>query len=122
VGAGTLSPTSQIAGCSPASAVVATKHAGETFCTNAVTTCGYADPLNSTAGVPAGTTLSTTGPCAAYANGGTISTNGTVVNGCKISGGLDIHAKMAGEHERDLFGATDPDVVLHERFEKRAGA
>ena len=50
-------PTAQPAGCSPISAVVATTAAAETFCTNAVTTCGYADPLNHTVGVPAGVTL-----------------------------------------------------------------
>ena len=31
-------------------------------------------------------------------------------------------AQLAGEHERDLFGAADPDVVGHERLEEAAGA
>jgi hypothetical protein len=44
-------------GCSPISAKVATTQAGELFCTNAPTTCGYGDPLAGTVGVPPGTSL-----------------------------------------------------------------
>ena len=86
-------PTAAPAGCSPISAVVATTQAGETFCTNSVTIlCGYADPMNQTVGVPAGTTLSTTGACAAWASGGTVSTAGTTITGCRISGHLTVTA------------------------------
>jgi hypothetical protein len=94
VGGGTVTssvPTSQPAGCSPISAVAATTTSGEKFCTNAVTTCGYADPLNQTVGVPAGTTLSTTaGNCATYANGGTISSGTVTINGCEITGAITV--------------------------------
>ena len=31
-------------------------------------------------------------------------------------------SELAGEHHRDFFGAADPDVVLHQRFEERTGA
>ena len=31
-------------------------------------------------------------------------------------------SELAGEHERDFFGAADPDVVLHQRFEERSCA
>jgi len=83
-------PTAPPPGCSPISAVVATTTAGENFCTNAVTTCGYADPLNQTVGVPANVTPSTSGACAAYANGATISSGTVTINGCKISGTINI--------------------------------
>jgi hypothetical protein len=83
-------PTAQPAGCSPISAVVATTQAGERFCTNAVTTCGYDDPLNETVGVPAGVTPSTTGACASYANGASISSGTVTINGCKITGQIYI--------------------------------
>ena len=83
-------PTAQPAGCSPISAVVATTAAAETFCTNAVTTCGYADPLNHTVGVPAGVTPSTTGACASNTNGGSISSGTVTINGCLITGQLNI--------------------------------
>ena len=92
-GGGTVSssvPTGQPAGCSPISAVVNTTQGGEKFCTNAVTTCGYADPMNGTAGVPAGTALSTTGACSTYASGATISSGTVTINGCRITGSINI--------------------------------
>ena len=48
-------------GCSPITAEVATTQAGELFCTNAVTTCGYGDPLAGSVGVPPGTALASVG-------------------------------------------------------------
>ncbi len=79
-------------GCSPISAVVAATQAGERFCMSSLVTCGYPDPLAGNVGVPLGTNLSTTGACAAYANGGTVSTNNTTITGCRISGVLVINA------------------------------
>ena len=108
----TLSPTSQIAGCSPISAVAGATQAAERLCTNAVTTCGYADPLNNTTGIPAGTTLSTTGACATYANGATISTNGTVVNGCRITGALNIHANNVTIENSDISEYNEGASVI----------
>ena len=101
-------PTSQPAGCSPISAVVGTSQTAEEFCTNAVTTCGYADPLNKTAGVPAGVTPSTTGACATYANGGSISSGTVTINGCKITGGLSISGGNVTITNSDLGGWADP--------------
>ena len=92
-GGGTVSarvPNSAPATCSPISAVVNTTQGGEKFCTNAVTTCGYADPMNGTAGVPAGTALSTTGACSTYASGATISSGTVTINGCRITGSINI--------------------------------
>jgi hypothetical protein len=94
-------PTAQPAGCSPISAVVGATAAGERFCTNAVTTCGYADPLNHTVGVPAGVTPSTTGACAAYTNGATISSTVTI-NGCKITGQINITGGTVTIEDSDL--------------------
>ena len=94
-------PTAQPAGCSPISAVVGTTAAREMFCTNAVTTCGYADPLNHTVGVPADVTPSTTGACAAYANGATISSTVTI-NGCKITGQINITGGTVTIENSDL--------------------
>ena len=71
------------------------------FCTNAVTTCGYADPLNHTVGVPADVTPSTTGACAAYANGATISSTVTI-NGCKITGQIKITGGTVTIENSDL--------------------
>ena len=101
-------PTSQPAGCSPISAVVGTSQTAEEFCTNAVTTCGYADPLNQTAGVPAGVTPSTTGACATYTSGGSISSGTVTINGCKITGGLSISGGNVTITNSDLGGWADP--------------
>jgi hypothetical protein len=112
-----LVPTAQPAGCSPISAVAATTQTGEKFCTNAVTTCGYADPLNQTVGVPAGVTPSTTGACAAYTNGATISSGTVTINGCKITRQISITGGNVTIENSDLSltdesGAGAP-IVLH---------
>lgn len=110
-----VTPSSAPAGCSPISAVVATTQAGETFCTNAVTTCGYADPMNQTAGVPADVTPSTTGACASYANGATISSGTVIINGCKITGQINIKGGNVMIENSDL-SVADPggaDAPVH---------
>jgi hypothetical protein len=66
------SVTNGVAGCSPISAVAGATQAAEKFCSNAPTTCGFADIAN--AGVPAGTTLyripqDITGPTAQTGSG-----------------------------------------------------
>jgi hypothetical protein len=86
------SPTLPAPGCSPISAVAAATQAGELFCTNAPTTCGYADPMNQTAGVPAGTTLSTTGSCSSGSVATAAATASSTINGCLITSGLNITA------------------------------
>ena len=116
VGAGSFSssvPTSVPAGCSPISAVVGATQAGERFCTNAVTTCGYADPLNQTVGVPSGVTPSTTGACAAYTNGARISSGTVTINGCKITGQIYVSGGTVTVENSDLSvhdenGASPP--------------
>ena len=95
-------PTSVPAGCSPISAVVGATQASEKFCTNAVTTCGYADPLNQTVGVPAGVTPSTTGACAAYTNGARISSGTVTINGCKITGQIYVSGGTVTVENSDL--------------------
>jgi hypothetical protein len=100
-------PTAEPAGCSPISAVVAPTEAGERFCTNAVTTCGYADPLNGTGGVPAGVTPSTTGACAFYANGASISSGTVTINGCRITGQIDITGGTVTIENSDVGGYVD---------------
>ena len=116
-GGGTVSspvPSTQPAGCSPISAVVATATSGEKFCTNAVTTCGYADPLNHTVGVPAGTTLSTTaGNCATYANGGTISSGTVIIDGCKITGAINVTGGNVTIEKSD--------ITLHDNTQSTGG-
>jgi hypothetical protein len=104
---GSQVPTAQPGGCSPISAVAATTQTGEKFCTNAVTTCGYADPLNQTVGVPAGVTPSTTGVCAAYTNGATISSGTVTINGCKITGQLYITGGTVTIENSDLSLADE---------------
>jgi hypothetical protein len=99
-------PTAQPAGRSPISAVVGTTRAGERFCTNAVATCGYGDPLNQTVGVPAGVTPSTTGACARYTNGATIS-SGVAINGCKIKGQIYIIGGTVRVENSDLSLADE---------------
>lgn len=74
------------AGCSPLSAVAATSNAGETYCTNAISTCGYPDPGNQTVGVPAGTTLTP------YSGPSNITTAGTVINGAEFTSPITINA------------------------------
>ena len=83
-------PNAQPAGCAPISAVVSTTTGGEKFCTNAVTTCGYGDPMNQTTGVPAGVTPTTTGACATYASGASISSGTVTINGCQINGRISV--------------------------------
>jgi hypothetical protein len=83
-------PNAQPAGCAPISAVVATTAGGEKFCTNAVTTCGYGDPMNQTTGVPAGVTPSASGACATYAGGKSISSGTVTINGCEIDGRISV--------------------------------
>jgi hypothetical protein len=100
-------PSAEPAGCSPISAVVATTAAAERFCTNAVTTCGYGDPLNGTAGVPAGVTPSTTGACAFYADGVTISSGTVTINGCRITGQIDITGGTVTIENSDIGGYVD---------------
>jgi hypothetical protein len=39
-----------------------------------------------------------------------------------LVGMLGRPAQVSGEHERDLLGTADPDVVLHEGFEEAARA
>jgi hypothetical protein len=110
-----VTPSSAPAGCSPISAVAATTQAGETFCTNAVTTCGYADPMNQTAGVPANVIPSTTGACASYANGATISSGAVTINGCKITGQINISGGNVTIENSDL-SVADPggaDAPVH---------
>ena len=104
---GSQVPTSQPAGCSPISAVVGTGTAGELFCTNAVTTCGYADPLNQTVGVPSGVTPSTTGACAAYTRGATISSGTVTINGCEITGQIYVTGGTVTVENSDLPSADE---------------
>ena len=104
-------PSAAPAGCSPISAVAATAQAAETFCTNAVTTCGYADPMNQTAGVPAGTNLSTTGACATYANGGTISSGTVTINGCKITGHINVTGGTVTVENSDITASDTAQSI-----------
>ena len=109
----TPSPTAAASGCSPISAVAASTQAGEEFCTNAPTTCGFADPENHTLGVPAGTTLSQSGACAAWASGGTVTTNSTTINGCLIDGNLTINANnVTLENSQVIDGSNDENCAV----------
>ena len=110
-GNGTAVPSAAPAGCSPISAVVASAQTGERFCTNAVTTCGYADPMNQTAGVPAGTNLSTTGACASYASGGTISSGTVVINGCRITGHINVMGGTVTVENSDITASDTAQSI-----------
>ena len=55
--------------------------------------------MNHTAGVPAGVTPSTTGACATYANGGSISSGTVTINGCKITGRISITGGAVTDHQ-----------------------
>lgn len=67
-GAGASAPMT-----SAPSAVVAASQAEETFCTNAVATCGYIDPRAGSVGVPSGTGLTPSKSMTVTANGATVS-------------------------------------------------
>ena len=112
-GIGSHAEFNYTAGCSPISAVAGTSSSTEKFCTNSFATCGFGDPFAGSAGVPLGVTPSTTGACATWTHGGTVSTAGTTINGCEITGVLNVNANNVTIENSDVDYSNDTSAAIN---------